>query len=276
MIAGEIKERTREKQDRGLYVGTRETEAGGACFALLPLNRTQGQQCGVSGAGHDSFAQRACFALAFSFKKSNVTGTHLNQVTTLGALVQCLHGKHPPPPRSILDKEHAGTGVSCACNSAHGPGGKPGHATLKVPAGMSHCCQNPTRRRRRRRRSRLPTGRDRRGCGSTPSGFRNGSFRVRNCGRYNGKMRDLRAPYPPARGASVGARRFHRVSNDRSPSLPPCVNGTTTNNPCRPQGDKVGAISPGVTHELRTFGLRTKTSDPARHHSGCSCFDGAS
>ena len=114
MIAGEIKEKIREKPDRGLDVGTRETEAGGACFALLPLNRIQGQQCGISGAGQDSFAHRACFALAICFKKSNLTGTHLNQVTTLGALVQCLHGKHPPPPRSILDKERAGTGVSCA------------------------------------------------------------------------------------------------------------------------------------------------------------------
>ena len=41
-------------------------------------------------------------------------------------------------------------------------------------------------------------------------------------------MRNLRAPDPLARGASVSARRLHRVSTNRSPSLPPCVNGTTT------------------------------------------------
>jgi len=215
----------------------------------------------------------ACFALAICFKKSNLTGTHLNQVTTLGALVQCLHGKHPPPPRSILDKEHAGTGVSCACNRAHGPGGKPGHATLKVPAGMSHCCQNPTRRRRRRRRSRLPTGQDRRGCGSTPSGFRDGSFRVRNCGRYNGKIRHLRAPYPPARGASVGARRLHRVSNDRPPSLPPRVNGTTTTPLAVFREPKQVQFHLAVW--LRTY-LRTQYQTPVITPARCSCFDGAS
>ena len=59
----------REKQEKGLDVDTRETEAGGAPplrFAMLPLNHIQGYQCGVSGAGLDSFAQRACFVLAFS------------------------------------------------------------------------------------------------------------------------------------------------------------------------------------------------------------------
>jgi len=59
----------REKQEKGLDVDTRAPDAGGAPplrFAMLPLNHIQGYQCGVSGAGLDSFAQRACFVLAFS------------------------------------------------------------------------------------------------------------------------------------------------------------------------------------------------------------------